>query len=691
MARGGAGGRRVDDPRDRDVVRRDGGRSRHARRRRSSRTSSPRRPTSTRVSEASCRRSRPAAISSSSRRWSARRSPRRRDPLDDVELVAVTRGPGLIGALLVGLSAAKALAWGLRPPARAGRPPARPRRVALPRARALSSRRSSACSRPVATRCCSMCSDHGGYTVLGSTLDDAAGEAFDKGARLLGLGYPGGAGARPAGAGRRSWGVRVSGRPGAGPRLLLLGREDGAALRRPRPRRRRSSSAAGPISPPRTSGRSCRRSSDGCARRASARPSTAWPSSAAWRRTRSSVAALPEAAFAPLALCTDNAAMIASAARWVEPLLPPATTSTSMRMRLSRSLPRSVAAVLAAAARHCAPRRCRGSRRASGRCDLAPASGWRGLVGAPRPSVALGQRVIVLLKAPSLADRVRAAGGSRPTRRSDGGRRPRSPASSSSCPSWPSKGVVVTPGLRFTRVVNGFSAIADPSAVVLLERSRPRQRRVPGPRRFPGALESVDHRRCVSPLPSGLAAYRGDGVTVALLDTAVDPGDAVSPRPRPAGFDVVAGGAGRALRPAPGGDRLETHGTETAGIVAGLGAPGRPSGVAPDGRRCCRSAWPAGSGTPSGRWSIHARTDQVIAGLERAVDPNRDGDAHDAARITLVPLAEPFAAFCRRARSLAPRRGAVALDTLVVVPAGNDGPGGPAFGSIAGPGGAPRR
>ena len=35
-------------------------------------------------------------------------------------------------------------------------------------------------------------SDHDGYETLGQTLDDAAGEAFDKGARLLGLGYPGG-------------------------------------------------------------------------------------------------------------------------------------------------------------------------------------------------------------------------------------------------------------------------------------------------------------------------------------------------------------------------------------------------------------------------------------------------------------------------------------------------------------------
>ena len=46
-----------------------------------------------------------------------------------------------------------------------------------------------------------------------------------------------------------------------------------------------------------------------------------------------------------------------------------------------------------------------------------------------------------------------------------------------------------------------------------------------------------------------------------------------------------------------------------------------------------------------GHFAIYARSDQIIAGLERAVDPNDDGDAHDAARIALVALAEPFAAF----------------------------------------------
>ena len=54
--------------------------------------------------------------------------------------------------------------------------------------------------------------DRGGFEVLGQTLDDAAGEALDKGARLLGLGYPGGPAIERAGDRGRSRGVRVPGR-----------------------------------------------------------------------------------------------------------------------------------------------------------------------------------------------------------------------------------------------------------------------------------------------------------------------------------------------------------------------------------------------------------------------------------------------------------------------------------------------
>jgi N6-L-threonylcarbamoyladenine synthase len=111
--------------------------------------------------------------------------------LDDVDTVAVTRGPGLIGALLVGLSWAKALAATRRLPlvpvdhlhghviaSTLGPEPIEPPFLCL-----VASGGHTFLARV---------DDPSSYTVLGQTLDDAAGEAFDKGARLLGLGYPGG-------------------------------------------------------------------------------------------------------------------------------------------------------------------------------------------------------------------------------------------------------------------------------------------------------------------------------------------------------------------------------------------------------------------------------------------------------------------------------------------------------------------
>jgi N6-L-threonylcarbamoyladenine synthase len=111
--------------------------------------------------------------------------------LDDVELIAVTQGPGLVGALLVGVATAKALAGARRLPlagvdhldghvaANYVQPdPIEPPFVCL----------IASGGHTLLTRV----TDHRGYELLGQTLDDAAGEAFDKGARLLGLGYPGG-------------------------------------------------------------------------------------------------------------------------------------------------------------------------------------------------------------------------------------------------------------------------------------------------------------------------------------------------------------------------------------------------------------------------------------------------------------------------------------------------------------------
>ena len=119
--------------------------------------------------------------------------------LDGVELVAATQGPGLVGALLVGLSTAKALAAGRELPFAPvdhiqGHVAAN---FLLPR----DGEDGEGSFEPPFV--CLVASgghtllahvrEHDGFEVLGRTLDDAAGEAFDKGARMLGLGYPGGA------------------------------------------------------------------------------------------------------------------------------------------------------------------------------------------------------------------------------------------------------------------------------------------------------------------------------------------------------------------------------------------------------------------------------------------------------------------------------------------------------------------
>ena len=112
--------------------------------------------------------------------------------LPDVDLVAVTCGPGLVAALLVGVATAKGLAAAYELPLAGvdhlhGHVAAaflEPAEFEPPFLTLIASGGHTLLARVI---------DHGpGYEVLGQTLDDAAGEAFDKGARLLGLGYPGG-------------------------------------------------------------------------------------------------------------------------------------------------------------------------------------------------------------------------------------------------------------------------------------------------------------------------------------------------------------------------------------------------------------------------------------------------------------------------------------------------------------------
>jgi N6-L-threonylcarbamoyladenine synthase len=245
--------------------------------------------------------------------------------LGDVERVAVTRGPGLIGALLVGVQAAKAIAWS--------------RKLPLVPVDHLHGHVASLFLRPEGVSGCQpqslpleppfLCllasgghtmlldvQEHARWNVLGSTLDDAAGEAFDKGARLLGLGYPGGAAidrlaqegdpdafgfpvARLDGLDFSFSGVKTA--------LLYAVRDLGDEAES-----RRADLAA-------SYQRAIVRALVERTREAAAQTGDARVAVVGGVAANSELrASLPEATLAPLALCTDNAAMIGSAARFSE-------------------------------------------------------------------------------------------------------------------------------------------------------------------------------------------------------------------------------------------------------------------------------------------------------------------------------------------------------------------------------------
>jgi N6-L-threonylcarbamoyladenine synthase len=240
--------------------------------------------------------------------------------LADVDRVAVTQGPGLIGALLVGLAAAKAVAWS--------------RRLPLVPVDHLDGHVASLYLQPNPLEPPFLCLlASGGHTMLldvrshterellGSTLDDAAGEAFDKGARLLGLGYPGGREidrlaregdpeafdfpvARVPGLDFSFSGVKTA--------LLYEVRSLGDAVEE-----RRADLAA---SYQRAIVRALVQRTREAAQRTGAERIAVVGGVAANSELR---AALPDATAPPLALCTDNAAMIAAAARYVEAIQPP--------------------------------------------------------------------------------------------------------------------------------------------------------------------------------------------------------------------------------------------------------------------------------------------------------------------------------------------------------------------------------
>ena len=243
--------------------------------------------------------------------------------LDDIERVAVTQGPGLVGALLVGVSAAKAIAWARGLPLHPvdhleghvaslylDRDPIEPPFLCL--------LASGGHTLLLAVR------ERGRSDRLGTTLDDAAGEAFDKGARLLGLGYPGGAeiDRLAQGGEAKAFAFPVARVPGldfsfSGLKTALL-----YAVRdlgEDETERRRADLAA-------SYQRAVVDALSGRAREAAKQTGLERLAVVGGVAANSGLrAALPEARFAPLAYCTDNAAMIASAARFTDPVPSPAS------------------------------------------------------------------------------------------------------------------------------------------------------------------------------------------------------------------------------------------------------------------------------------------------------------------------------------------------------------------------------
>ena len=205
------------------------------------------------------------------------------------------------------------------------------------------------------------------------------------------------------------------------------------------------------------------------------------------------------------------------------------------------------------------------------------------------------------------------------------------------------RGLELRDAVFYGRTWDGFAATID--AADLASLSSLGVRALPVRRFYPATSEPVPVRGAPRP-PAAPSASQDP---IAILDTG-----AGAP-----GYDALD----RDGDPAPGTDvrlpsRRETTGTALAEIVAAAGE--RPLTI--------RVA-----GYGADRQEIHATTDTLLAGLERAVDPDGDGAVDDAARVALVGVGAPYAAFGDAAEAEAVR-GAGRLGTLVVAPAGNEGP-----------------
>lgn len=222
---------------------------------------------------------------------------------------------------------------------------------------------------------------------------------------------------------------------------------------------------------------------------------------------------------------------------------------------------------------------------------------------------------------------------------------------------------------RYLRVLNGASVLVHGDGAELLRTARGVKAVVPVRTLWPAAIDDAGATAAAAAAatttsePAAAAAVR-----VALLDTGVD-----ATHPALAGrvatpFDATS--ATPAKEPVVPAD---AHGTAVASTVL------RSAGSANV------ELWPiqvlVRQPARDGVETVYGRSDDLLAGLEHAVDPNADGSVDDAAEVAVVAASSPFAGFTGSPEDRAVTA-ADALGTVVVAAAGNDGASGDDVGTI---------
>ena len=313
----------------------------------------------------------------------------------------------------------------------------------------------------------------------------------------------------------------------------------------------------------------------------------------------------------------------------------------------------------------------------------AAAGAWHAVFGdRPQPVPNGKQRVLVILASPSLADRMTAA--EKPPR-PEVQRRWTAEAEGTQrllLAGLRKRGVSLRRDHIFTRTFNGFSARVGPRTYAELERAHGVAGVYPVRTVYPAEAQ-LPPELAEGRAPGGqisLPGFDGSGVTVALLDGGLDGRDPGLRGHVLRGYDLVDGD--RRLAPSEMPERptlVDTHATRMAGLLVGEKGAAPGASILP----LRVLGWEE---TTEGGHALLGRGDVLLAGLEIAVDPDRDGDVEDAASVALAPLVEPYASFSDspEARAVA---GAASLGTLVVAPTGNDGRPGTGFGALGAPGG----